>query len=120
MVIKRGDIHWLDLGEPRGSGPGYLRPVVVIQDDDFNKTNINTTIIAVVTTSLRLANMDGNVLVMPSRKNGLEKPSVVNVTQLYTIDKAELGELIGSFAAEELALIDKGLNLVLSLKRDDI
>lgn len=115
MVIKRGDIYWLDLGEPRGSGPGYLRPVVIVQDNDFNQTKIGTTIITILTTNLRLANMDGNVLIIPTKMNGLKNPSVVNVTQLYTIDKTELGDFIGSVAASEMALIDKGLNLVLSL-----
>lgn len=117
MVIKRGEIYWLDLGEPRGSGPGFLRPVVIIQDNDFNQTKIGTTIIAILTTSLRLANMDGNVLIIPTKANGLEKPLVVNVTQLYTIDKAELLDLLGSVTDSEMALVDKGLNLVLSLNQ---
>ncbi|MBE7515519.1 MAG: type II toxin-antitoxin system PemK/MazF family toxin [Chloracidobacterium sp.] len=114
MGIRRGQVYSADLGEPRGSGPGLARPVVVIQDNDLNDARIHTVIIAVVTTNLRLAAMDGNVLLTP-RRNGVQKYSVVNVTQLYTVDKTELVELIGTVTKAELNDIDKGLLRVLSL-----
>ena len=114
MGIRRGQIYWADLGEPRGFAPGLARPVVVIQDNDLNDARIHTVIIAVVTTNLRLAALDGNVLLTP-RRNGVQKYSVVNVTQLYTVDKTELVELIGTVTKAELNDIDKGLLRVLSL-----
>ncbi len=114
-MVKRGHLYWLDFGMPRGSQPGYLRPVVIVQDNDFNRTKIRTVIVAVVTTNLSLAYMDGNVLLMP-KKNGVKEPSVVNVTQLYTVNKTELIELIGVVTRQEMRLIDEGLRLVLSLE----
>jgi mRNA interferase MazF len=113
-MIRRGQVYWLDLGDPRGSGPGFERPGVIVQDNDFNQTNIKTAIVAMITTNLRLATMDGNVLLNP-RRNGVSKLSVVNVTQLYTIDKTVLVDLIGTVSKAELEQIDKGLRLVLSL-----
>jgi mRNA interferase MazF len=113
-MVKRGQLYRFDFGTPRGSEPGYSRPVLIIQDDDFNATNIGTVIIAVVTTSLRLAKMDGNVLLEP-KKNGVKELSVVNVTQLYTVDKIELGDLLGTVTQEEMRRVNEGLKLVLSL-----
>jgi len=117
MGIRRGQVYWIDLGEPSSSGPVFRRPVVVIQDNAFNDTRIHTVIIAVITTSLRLAAMDGNVLLTP-RRNGVQKYSVVNVTQLFTVDKVELIELIGTVTKAEMDEIDKGLLRVLSLKKN--
>ncbi len=115
MTIRRGQIYWLDFGQPRGSGPAYHRPAVVIQDNDFNQTNLKTVIVAIITTNLRLAKMDGNVLLMP-RPNGVSSPSVVNITQLYTVDKSELADLIGVVTRSEMDQINKGLRLVLALE----
>ncbi len=115
MVIRRGQLYWLDLGQPRGSGPGYERPAIVIQDDNFNKTKLKTVVVALLTTNLRIANMDGNVLLTP-RPGGLEKLSVVNVTQIYTVDKSDLIELIGIATRSEMEQVDRGLKLVLSLE----
>lgn len=117
MVIRRGQVYWLDLGHPRGSSPGYERPGVVIQDNHFNRTNLNTVIVAPITTNLRLAKMDGNVLLTP-RSNGVKELSVVNVTQLYTVDKADLVDLMGVVTRSEMEQIDHGLKLVLSLENE--
>lgn len=114
MIIRRGQLYWIDLGHPRGSSPGYERPAVVIQDDTLNSTNIRTVVIAVVTTNLRLAEIDGNVLLMP-KPNGVQQASVVNLTQLYTIDKTDLINPIGKVSRSEMKQIDNGLRLVLSL-----
>ncbi len=114
MTILRGQLYWVDLGQPRGSSPGYEGPALVIQDKDFNRTNLRTVIVALLTTNLRLANMDGNVLLMPGA-NGLREPSVVNVTQIYTVNKADLVEPIGMLTASEMNLVDNGLRLVLNL-----
>lgn len=118
MTIRRGQIYWLDFGQPQGSGPAFERPAVVVQDNLFNKTNIKTVIVAVITSNLRLAEMDGNVLIMP-RRNGVSTPSVINLTQLYTVDKAELVELIGVVTRSEMEQINKGLRLVLSLDANE-
>lgn len=114
MVIERGEIYWADLPEPRGSSPGYRHPVLIIQSNDFNETNLNTIIGAVITSNLRLAEMPGNVL-LERGKGGLSKDSVVNATQIVTIDKSELFEYVGSVSAQKMAQIEKGLRLVLSL-----
>lgn len=114
MVIERGEIYWADLPEPRGSSPGYEHPVLILQSNNFNQTNLNTVIGAVITTSLRLAEMPGNVL-LERGKGGLSKDSVVNVTQIVTIDKNELLEYVGSISAQKMERVEKGLRLILSL-----
>lgn len=114
MVGKRGEIWWADLGEPRGSSPGFERPVVIIQSDFFNQSRINTLIVAIITSNLLLSEMMGNVKLSP-RASGLEKESVVNITQLFTIDKKDLLEYVGILSERKMEQIDKGLRLVLSL-----
>ena len=114
MVIRRGQVWRADLGTPRGSSPGYERPVVVIQADGFNKTNLSSVIVAIVTSSLRLAMMPGNVE-LSRGLCGLEKESVVNITQLFTVDRSDLLELYGMLPRLKVEQIDEGLRLVLSL-----
>ncbi len=114
MVIERGEIYWADLPAPRGSNPGHRHPVLIVQSNNFNQTNLNTVIGAVITTNLRLAEMPGNVLLEKS-KGGLPKDSVVNATQIVTIDKNELLEYVGSISAQKMEQVEKGLRLVLSL-----
>lgn len=114
MVIERGQIWWADLPEPRGSSPGYEHPIVIIQSDDFNKTNINTVIGAVITSNLVLAEMPGNVLIKKNQSE-LTKDSVVNVTQIVTIDNSELLEYVGKISERKMEQIERGLRLVLSL-----
>lgn len=114
MEVERGQIWWADLGEPRGSSPGYERPIVIIQSDFYSQTRINTLIVAIITTNLRLAKMPGNVLLTP-RASGLKEESVVNVTQLFTIDRNDLSEYVGTLSERKMEQIDKGLRLILSL-----
>jgi len=114
MVVERGQIWWADLGEPRGSSPGFERPVIVIQSDFFNQTSINTAIVAIITTTLRLAEMPGNVSITP-RASGLDEESVVNVTQLFTVDKDALYEFVGTLSERKMEQVENGLRLVLSL-----
>ncbi|MBS1793026.1 MAG: type II toxin-antitoxin system PemK/MazF family toxin [Acidobacteria bacterium] len=114
MVIERGQIWWADLGEPRGSSPGYKRPVVIVQSDNFNQTRINTLIVAIITSNTRLADMPGNVL-LTKKTSGLEVESVVNVTQIFTIDKIDLSDFVCTLSENKMEQIDKGLRLVLSL-----
>ncbi|HMM80230.1 MAG TPA: type II toxin-antitoxin system PemK/MazF family toxin [Pyrinomonadaceae bacterium] len=114
-MIRRGQVWRADLGAPRGASPGYERPVIVIQSDVFNKTNIDSVIVAAATTNLRLAKMPGNVRVA-SGIGGLREESVINITQLFTIDKEDLLEFWGHLPADTVAQIDAGLRLVLHLK----
>jgi mRNA interferase MazF len=115
MVIERGDIWWAELPEPRGSEPGYSRPVIVVQSDDFNRSRISTIVVVVVTTSLRLGEAPGNVY-LPRKASGLPKDSVANVSQLITVDKTFLTRRVGSLASREFAAVEAGLKLVLSLQ----
>jgi len=114
MVIKRGEIWWAALPEPVGSGPGYKRPILIIQADEFNKSKINTIIVAVITSNTRLADAPGNVFLSP-KKSKLPKESVINVSQIITIDKSFLSEKIHTLSDEIIAQIDEGLKLVLKL-----
>lgn len=114
MVIKRGQLYWIDFGEPRGSGPGFHRPGLVVQNDHYNRSKLDTIIVALLTTNLRLALMDGNVLLKPG-KNGLPEESVVNVTQLVSVDRTDLEELIGTVSASDMSKVDDGIRLVLAL-----
>lgn len=114
MVVKRGQVWWADLGVPRGSSPGFQRPVVIIQSDSFNKTQINTVIVAIATSNLRLANMPGNVAVSGGT-GGLDRDSVINITQSYTLDHADLLEHMGTLSGEKIDEIRDGLRLVLGI-----
>ncbi len=112
MVIRQGELYWLDVGEPSGSAPGYRRPFVVIQNDMFNRSLINTVVVCTLTSNLRRAEAPGNVLLQP-REAGLSKQSVVNVSQIYTVDKQELTEKIGSLSSKRVLEILGGIQLVL-------
>ena len=114
MVVKRGEIWWASLPERTGSEPGYRRPVVIVQADEFNRSNIRTVICAIVTSNLALARAPGNFSLSP-KMSGLQKPSVVNVSQLITVDKRFLSEKIKTIDSHGMAQIDEGLRLVLSL-----
>ena len=115
MEILQGDIFWVDLGVPSGSEPGYIRPHIVIQNNIFNKSKINTVVICALTTNLNRANSPGNVLLLPGEGN-LSKQSVVNVTQISTVDKKDLIEKIGSVSSGRLNEILDGIDLVLKLR----
>jgi len=112
--MKRGEIWWADLPDPVASEPGYRRPLVVIQIDEFNKSRINTVVVVVLTTNLWLAEAPGNVL-LKSVQTGLSKDSVANVSQVLTIDKSFLTEKSGKLRKPELQKIETGLRLVLGL-----
>lgn len=114
MVIKRGEIWWAALPDPVGSGPGYKRPIYIIQSDEFNKSKISTVVVAVITSNTRLAAAPGNVLLTP-KKSKLPKESVINVSQIITLDKSFLIEKVNSLPIEIIAKVDEGLRLVLKL-----
>jgi len=112
VVINQGDVFWVDLGEPSGSEPAYLHPYLVIQNDIFNSSRINTVVVCELTSNLRRARSPGNVLLDEGEAN-LPRQSVVNVTQIYTVDKRELIEKIGSLSRRRLAQVLAGIELVI-------
>jgi mRNA interferase MazF len=112
--IQRGEIWWADLPEPRGSEPGYRRPVLVIQADPYNRSYIQTVIVAVITTNLDLAEAPGNVL-LAARSSGLPRDSVVNVSQVLTLDRSYLTENVGALPPRLQAAVDAGLRSVQGL-----
>lgn len=112
--MQRGEIWWANLRDPLGTEPGYRRPVVVVQADDFNRSDIDTVIVAAITSNLRLGAAPGNVPLQRGR-SGLSRDSVVNVSQLLSIDRSVLDERLGRLPAADLDLVDEGLRRVLSL-----
>ena len=112
MVIRQGDLYWVDLGEPTGSRPGLRRPFVVVQNDLFNRSRLATVVVCALTSNLDRVGAPGNVLV-PRGEGKLSQDSVVNVTQLFTVDKRELAERIGRLGTERMADILRGIRLVL-------
>jgi len=114
MVIHRGDVWWVDLDDPRGSEPGFRRPVVIVQADTFNVSRIRTVVAVVVTSNLRLIDAPGNVL-MKARGSGLARDSVANVSQIVTIDREVLSQRAGRLDQKTMAAIGQGMRLVLDL-----
>lgn len=113
-MIRRGEIYWADLGVAAASQPAKRRPVLVVQSDPFNQSRIGTVIAAVVTSNQRLADAPGNVAI-PKRVSKLPKNSVVNVSQLVTLDRSILGERVSRLDGDTLAEVGSGLRLVLGL-----
>jgi mRNA interferase MazF len=114
VEVRRGEVWWADLDEPRGSEPGYRRPILIIQDDGFNRSRIATVVVVVISSNLRLVDAPGNVLIS-AKTAGLPKDSVANVSQIVTIDRDFLDERIGRLPARLMAAVDAGLKLVLAL-----
>ena len=112
--MKRGEIWWASLAPPSGSGPGFRRPVLVIQCDAFNESRIATAVVAVVTSNLALAEAPGNVRTGKA-ETGLPKASVVNVSQVMTIDRSLLTDRVRALPTDAMARVDNGLRLVLGL-----
>ena len=111
MVVQQGDIFWVELEEPKGSGPGYRHPYVIVQNDVFNSSRINTTIGTALTSNLSRADIPANVRVKKGEAN-LPKASVVTATQIVTIDKSDLKEKIGRLSRDRVREILDGLQLV--------
>jgi mRNA interferase MazF len=109
-LISQGDIFWVDFDIPDGSGPGYRRPCVVIQNNLFNMSKINTVMVCIITSNLNLTMAPGNVLLKKS-EGGLPKDSVVNVSQVMTLDKSGLGEKIGALGKARVKEILAGIEL---------
>ncbi len=112
MVIKQGEIYWVDLGIPQGSEPGYRHPHIVIQNNLFNSSNINTVAVCTLTSNLKRGLSPGNVTLKKGEAN-LPKKSVVNITQIYTVNKTDLVERIGQVSRERLQEIISGIQLLI-------
>ena len=110
--MKRGEIWWASLPDPVGSESGYRRPMLIVQSDEFNRSGIRTVICAAVTSNLNLAGAPGNVH-LSTRASGLPKPSVVNVTQIATIDHSYVISVIGHLSYERLLEIWEGVRLAI-------
>ena len=111
-MINQGDIFWIDLDEPSGSEPGYRHPHVVVQNNVFNRSRISTVVICALTSNLKRAAAPGNVLLEPEEAN-LPKQSVVNVSQIFTVDKSQLYEKIGTLSKRRVREILDGIGLLL-------
>ena len=114
MVIRRGDIWWSNLPELVGSSPGYTRPVLVVQSNRFNESAINTVVIAIISRNTTLVGSEGNVLLTKVQSN-LPHDSVVNVSQLFTIDETTLRDHVGTLSEKKMTQVDNGLKKVLGL-----
>jgi mRNA interferase MazF len=114
MVVARGDVWWVDLPEPRGSGPGFRRPVLIVQSDTFNRSRIATVTIVAFTGNMRLLDAPGNVLVS-AKASGLPRDSVVNVSQILTVNRDVLTEHISTLPPSLMKQINHGLRFALDL-----
>lgn len=112
MVISQGDVWWADLSEPIGSEPGFRRPVLVVQSDSLNRSNLATTICVPLTSNLKWGDAPGNV-VLKKNVTGLPKDSVANVSQIATVDKDMLTERSGRVRRSHLDLVFAGFDVVL-------
>ena len=111
MVIKQGEIYWVDLGYPSGSKPGYRHPHIVVQNNLFNLSNINTVVVCSLTSNLKRGMSPGNIILKKGEAN-LPKKSVVNITQIYTVNKTDLVERIGMVTKDRMVEILQGINLL--------
>ncbi|HZF11417.1 MAG TPA: type II toxin-antitoxin system PemK/MazF family toxin [Thermoanaerobaculia bacterium] len=107
-MIRQGDVYWYDFGEPSGSGPGFRRPCVVVQNDTFNESRMNTVVVCALTTNLRRARVPGNVLLEEGEADLAER-SVLNVSQLFTVDKEDLLDKIGTLSPERVQQAFEGI-----------
>ena len=112
MVISQGEVWWAELPAPTGSGPGFRRPVVVVQGEALNRSRIATVVCVPLTSNLKWVAAPGNVSI-PARVTGLPKDSVANVSQIVTVDKALLTTRVGKLPHSQLELLLAGIDVVL-------
>jgi mRNA interferase MazF len=112
--MKRGEVWWATLPAPSGSGPGYRRPVVVVQSNPFNQSQIATVVVAIITSNLAFGEAPGNFR-LARTESGLNRPSVVNVSQIYTLDRELLTQRVRALPGEAVRALNEGLRLVLAL-----
>jgi len=118
LVINQGDIYWIELDEPTGSEPGYSHPHVVVQNNVFNASRINTVIVCALTSNIKRAEAPGNILLEKGEAN-LSKQSVVLVSQIFTVDKSQLGEFIGTLPERRVKQIIEGIYLMTEIRNLD-
>ena len=111
-MINQGDVYWIDIGGPTGFGPALLHPHVVIQNNVFNRSRIQTVVVCALTSNLRRASAPGNILLDPGEAN-LPKQSVVNISQIFTVDKTDLGEYVGTLSRGRIYEILAGIRLLI-------
>jgi mRNA interferase MazF len=112
VAIRQGEVFWAGVIEPSGSARGYDRPYLIVQNDAFNRSRINTVVVCSLTSNLRRAGDPGNVLLVPGEAN-LPEQSVINVSQIVTIDKSQLRERIGTLSSDRIREVLRGINLLL-------
>ena len=112
MVISQGHVYWADLPDPTGSGPGFRRPVIVVQGDALNRSRIRTIVCVPLTSNLAWADAPGNVL-LRAKATGLPRDSVANASQIITLDRELITEEVGKVAKRQLELILTGIDIIL-------
>jgi mRNA interferase MazF len=112
--MKRGEVWWADMPEPSASEPGFRRPVLIIQSNEFNQSQINTIIAAAISSNMKLGLAPGNVT-LTKKSVGLDRESVINVSQLITLDKSFLNDRVGKISGTKMQAVDEGVRLVLAL-----
>ena len=113
--MDRGEIWWASLDEPSGSSPGFRRPILIVQADAFNQSKINTVIGVIITSNLRLSSAPGNIR-LSKKDSGLSKESVINVSQIITVDKEYLTDFVKKIRPAIMNEVEIGLKLVLDLE----
>ncbi|MGE3974858.1 MAG: type II toxin-antitoxin system PemK/MazF family toxin [Bdellovibrionales bacterium] len=114
MVVRKGDLVWVQLPPPRGSEPAGRRPALVIQSDAFNLSRIGTVIVSVITSNLKYESLPGNVRLFKG-ESGIPKASVINFSQIHTLDRTYIEEKIGTLSNEKLLAVDAGLKTIFDL-----
>ena len=112
--MQRREVWWAELDEPRGSEPGFRRPLLIVQADSFNRSRLRTVLGVVLTSNAALLGAPGNVL-LPAKQTGLPRDSVANVTQIVTLDEDYLAEKAGQIPPKLMGQVDAGLKLILDL-----
>lgn len=112
MVITQGEVYWIELSDPRGSEPGYRHPHLVIQNNLFNRSRINTVVVCALTSNLKRGNSPGNVTLKKGEAN-IPKKSVVNISQIFTVNKSDLLEKIGHLSKERFLEVLEGVKLLI-------
>lgn len=118
MVIKQGEIYWIELNEPKGSEPGYRHPHLVLQNNLFNQSRINTVVVCALTSNLKRGSAPGNVTLDKGEAN-IPKKSVINISQIFTVNKSDLIEKIGILSKERFFEVLEGINLLMDPKEID-
>ncbi|MEK7270399.1 MAG: type II toxin-antitoxin system PemK/MazF family toxin [Planctomycetota bacterium] len=112
--MVRGEVWWADIPEPAGSGPGYRRPVLVVQADEFNASRLGTVVVAMFTSNMKCQDLPGCVAV-GRREGGLPKESVLNLTQVFTVDRRSLTARAGRLSEARMSDVDAVLRTVLAV-----